>query len=86
MTVAISSRVIWSGELSSSSHERAPVVMILMKSAPRRNCSRVALRISSGPSASRYIPSKWRPPAEVAETIRPQARIRGPGIAPRRIA
>ena len=40
---------------SSSSTERAPVVMTLTKSAPRRSCSRTARRTSSTPSASRYM-------------------------------
>jgi len=56
--------------------------MILMKSAPKRICSRAALRISSGPSASRYIPAKNRPPGAVADRIRPQVSSLGPRSAP----
>jgi hypothetical protein len=74
------------GSGSSSSTERAPVVMTLMKSAPRRSCSRTARRTSSTPSASRYMPSKNRPPGLVADTIRPHVSSRGPRKAPYRIA
>ena len=58
----------------------------LMKSAPRRSCSRTALRMSSGPSASRYIVVKIAPPGAVAEMIRPHERIRGPSTIPSRTA
>ena len=54
-TADSSASVSCSGSGSSSSFERAPVVMTLMKSAPARICSRTARRMSSGPSASRYM-------------------------------
>ena len=71
---------------SSSSTERAPVVITLTKSAPRRSCSRTARRTSSTPSASRYISPNQRPPGAVAEMIRPHVSRRGPRNAPYRIA
>ena len=82
----ISSSVIWAGSGSSATTDRAPVAMNLMKSAPRRICSRTALRISHGPSASRYIVPKITPPGAVADTIRPHVRMRGPGTTPRSTA
>ena len=85
-SVAISSGVSCAGSGSSSSTERAPVVITLTKSAPRRSCSRTARRTSSQPSASRYMPAKKRPPGAVADTIRPQVSSRGPRKAPWRIA
>ena len=71
-SAAISARVSCAGSGSSSSTLRAPVVITLMKSAPRRSCSRTARRTSSAPSASRYMPPNQRPPGAVAETISPQ--------------
>ncbi len=85
-TAAISSAVTCARSGSSRVTDRAPVAMILMKSAPRRSCARTALRISHGPSASSYIVPKIRPPGEVAEMIRAQDRIRGPSTRPSRTA
>ena len=83
---SISARVSWVGPTSSSATVSAPVDMILTKSAPWRICSRTALRISSGPSASRYMPGKVRPPGQLAATIWPHSTSRGPGTSPRSIA
>ena len=83
---SISSWVIWAGSGSSSTTERAPVAMNFTKAAPRRICSRTALRISQGPSASRYIVPKIAPPGAVALMMRPQLKMRGPGMIPRSTA
>ncbi len=52
---AISGSVSWAGSGSSSSTDRAPVVISLMKSAPRRNCSRpwASIRATPGGTSSR---------------------------------
>ncbi len=85
-TVRTSSRVSWAGSGSSSTTLLAPVAMILTKSAPAANCSRAALRTSAGPSAGRYMVPKSRQPGLVADTMRAQVRIRGPGHKPNRTA
>nr|GFC86133.1 hypothetical protein [Tanacetum cinerariifolium] len=71
-----------------------PVLAILMRSAPRLNCSRTACRHWSGPlatllgwpsfsiiSALRPSPSSMCPP--VAEIAVPAEKMRGPGTRPR---
>ncbi len=86
-TIAASSAgVICAGSGSSRTTERAPVAITLMKPAPARICSRTALRISSGPSASRYMVPKMAPPGEVAEMMRPHGITRGPSSKPRSTA
>jgi hypothetical protein len=55
VTAASSGSVSWSGIGVLELVERAPVVIILTKSAPHRICSLTARLMSSGPSASRYM-------------------------------